>query len=60
MCVSVECVQVLFQSWNLAAMFVHMAKCFHQVTPLMYPTQAIELHDQQRFAYYLFNVRVLI
>ena len=60
MSVSVECQSVCsfsIESLNFGAMFVRMAKHFRKRHLLLYPTQMIELHDQQcevNFAY-LFN-----
>ena len=46
LCVSVEYIEVLFQSLNLAAMFVRMAQHFRPGHPLLYPAQNIEMRDQ--------------
>ena len=53
-CISVECVQVLLQSLNLAAMFVRMANTSVQGIPLLYPAQTVESRDQYACAYVLF------
>ena len=55
-------IQVLFTILNLAAIFVCMAKHFCPGHPLLYPSQAINLHDHytKLHRYYFIHYNIIM
>ena len=58
LCISVEFVELFFQSSNLAAMFVRRTSC--RATPFLYHAPALRLHDlKERNVLYFMRARLL-